>query len=79
MAGDYGPRHLRVRDGRLFYSRDTVDISAQRPLFTQAPDIFVLEGVTYFKLQIVLGEKGEPIKLVGLYEDGRRDVSPRDG
>ncbi len=79
MAGDYGPRHLRVRDGRLFYSRDTVDISAQRPLLAQAPDIFVLEGVTYFKLQIVLDEKGEPIKLVGLYEDGRRDVSPRDG
>lgn len=79
MAGDYGPRHLRVRDGRLFYSRDTVDVAAQRPLFAQAPDTFVLEGVTSFKLRIVLDEKGAPIKLIGLYEEGRRDESPRDG
>ncbi len=79
MAGDYGPRHLRVRDGRIFYSRNTIDVSAQLPLFAQAPDTFVLKGLTYFKLQIVLDENGKPVKLVGLYEGGRRDVSPKDG
>jgi len=29
---------------------------------------FVIEGVTYFNLQVVFGEHGEPLKLVGHYE-----------
>ena len=78
IAGDYGPRHLRVRDGRLYYSRDSTDISAQRPLRAVSSDTFVLEGVTYFKLRVVLDDTGAPIKLVGMYEGGRTDESERD-
>jgi CubicO group peptidase (beta-lactamase class C family) len=79
IAGDYGPRHLRARDGRLYYSRDNVDASAQRQLFAESEDTFVLEGVTYFKLRVIFGDDGIPTELVGLYDSGRRDVSPRDG
>jgi CubicO group peptidase (beta-lactamase class C family) len=78
IAGDYGPRHLRVRDKRLYYSRDTTDPAAQRPLAAISDDTFVLENVTYFRLQVVFGEDGRPVKLVGLYEDGGSDESPRD-
>lgn len=34
--------------------------------------------MNFFKLQVVLGDDGEATELVGLYDDGRRDVSPRD-
>lgn len=78
IAGDYGPRHLRVRDGRLYYSRDTTDPAAQRPLHAISGDTFVLEGVTYFRLQVVFDEKGQPVKLLGLYEGGGGDESLRD-
>lgn len=78
IAGDYGPRHLRVRDGRLYYSRDTTDPAAQQPLHAISEDTFVLEGVTYFRLRVVSDEDGRPVKLVGQYEGGGEDESPRD-
>lgn len=78
IAGNYGPRHLHVREGQLYYSRDTTDITAQRPLHAISDDTFALEGVTYFRLRVVLDDDGEPIKLVGMYEGGRTDESMRD-
>jgi len=78
IAGDYGPRHIRLRDGRLYYSRDSTDVAAQRPLLAQSEDTFVIEGVTYFKLQVVFDEHGAPFRLVGHYEGGGTDESLRD-
>jgi hypothetical protein len=78
VAGDYGPRHLRVRDGRLYYSRDTTDPAEQKPLHPISEDTFVLENVTFFRLQVVFDEDGQPVKLVGQYEGGGSDESPRD-
>jgi hypothetical protein len=78
IAGDYGPRHLTVKDGSLLYSRDDADTTDLRPLKAVTQDTFVIEGVTYFKLRVVFDEEGNPTKLVGLYESGQRDESPRD-
>jgi CubicO group peptidase (beta-lactamase class C family) len=78
VVGDYGPRHLRARDGRLYYGRDTTDISAMRPLLAQSDDTFVLEGVIDFKLRVLLDDRGRPSALKGLYQSGRTDLSPRD-
>ena len=78
IARDYGPRHLRVRDGRLYYSRDTTDPEAQRLLHAISGDTFVLENVTYFRLQVVFDEDGQPVKLLGRYEGGGGDETPRD-
>ena len=78
IAGDYGPRHLTVEDGSLFYSRAGASTSAPRPLRALSKDTFILEGVTYFKLQVVFDEQGNPIKLVGHYDEGRTDETPRD-
>jgi CubicO group peptidase (beta-lactamase class C family) len=78
LAGDYGPRHLSLRDGVLYYSRDNTEVSAQRPLLAESADTFVLEGIIGFKLRVVRDERGEPTGLVGLYDSGRQDVSPRD-
>jgi len=78
IAGDYGPRHLIVTDGSLHYFREDGDTSKPRPLMAVSKDTFFIEGVSYFKLQVVFDEEGKPSKLVGIYESGQRDESPRD-
>jgi CubicO group peptidase (beta-lactamase class C family) len=77
IAGDYGPRHLEVVDGSLHYFREDADTSTPRPLLAQSKDTFVLEGLTYFKLRVVFDDDGNPTKLVGMYESGQKDESPR--
>jgi len=78
IAGDYGPRHLIVKDGSLYYFRENADTSEPRPLMAVSKDTFVIKGVSYFKLQVVFDDEGNPTKLVGIYESGQRDESPRD-
>ena len=78
IAGDYGPRHLTIKDGSLFYSRPDAGTSEPRQLIAVSKDTFVIEGVSYFKLQVIFDEQGNPTKLVGIYESGQRDESPRD-
>jgi len=74
FAGDYGARMVVFRDGRLIYQREG------RPEFLLMPisrDTFVLEGNASFRIRFISDEKGETIKLVGLYLDGRSDESLR--
>jgi hypothetical protein len=78
MIGDYGPRHLRVQDGRLHYARDDAGTATMRPLLAETPDTFVIEGLVSFKLRVESDGSGRPIALVGLYQDGRSDRSERD-
>lgn len=74
-AGDYGPRHLRVEDGSLVYQRDERDPLVATPM---TETLFRFESLSYFRLEVVLDESGNPVKLVGYYENGRTDESPRD-
>ncbi len=74
-AGDYGPRHLRVVDGQLLYNRDDRDPIAAIPM---TETMFSFEAVPYFRLEVVLGDGGVPVKLVGYYENGHTDENPRD-
>jgi CubicO group peptidase (beta-lactamase class C family) len=78
LAGNYGPRHLTVKNGTLFYHREDADTSNPRPLLALSKGTFVLEGLTYFRLEVVFDEAGKPTKLVGMYESGQKDESPRD-
>ena len=78
IAGDYGPRHLTVVDGRLHYWCENASNSRPQPLLVVSNDTFVLDGITYFKLRVTFDEQGNPSTLVDLYEDGGRDESPRD-
>ncbi len=77
LAGDYETRHLTVRDGALHYFRENVGREEPRPLFAISRDTFVIEGIVYFKLKIEFDERGNPVKLVGLYDSGNRDESVR--
>ena len=74
-AGDYGPRHLRVKDGHLLYNRDERDPIAATPM---TETMFSFDTVPYFRLEIVLGDDGVPVKLIGHYDNGRTDENPRD-
>jgi len=74
-AGDYGPRHLRVEGGKLIYQRDERDPFEATPM---TETLFTFEGLAYFRLEVVVGDDGVPVKLVGHYDNGRTDENPRD-
>jgi len=75
FAGDYGPRHIILREGRLYYQREG------RPEYRLIPlnkNTFALEGYGPFRIQFVSDESGRATKLVGLYIQGNTDESLRD-
>ena len=75
FAGGYGPRHIILREGRLYYQRDG------RPEYRLKPlniNTFSLEGYGPFRIRFVADESGQVTKLVGLYIQGNTDESPRD-
>jgi CubicO group peptidase (beta-lactamase class C family) len=78
LAGDYGPRHVQFKDGRLLYRREGGTFPDFRPLVPMSKDTFVLEGLASFKMKFEFDGKGNAIKIVGLYDDGRRDESVRN-
>lgn len=73
-AGQYGPRRLRVEEGKLLYQRDEGQIRQAKPM---TATLFGFEDLDYFRLEVVLDESGEPLKLVGHYDNGRTDENPR--
>ncbi len=75
-AGDYGPRHIVIENGALHYVRNG------RPKFRMIPvteTLFCFEEIEYFMLEMELDDNGDPVALVGIYDNGRTDRSPRDG
>jgi CubicO group peptidase (beta-lactamase class C family) len=75
LAGDYGQRHIKLREGHLYYQRDG------RPEFRLVPlsrDTFALERYGQFRVRFDSDEAGQVTKLVGLYIYGNTDESPRD-
>ena len=75
LAGDYGQRHIKLREGRLYYQRDG------RPEYRLLPlsrDTFALERYGQFRVRFVSDEAGQVTELVGLYIQGNTDESPRD-
>ena len=41
-------------------------------------NLFCFEEYDFFKLQIETNDSGEPVALIGIYNNGRTDRSPRD-
>ncbi len=74
FPGHYGPRNIiRVGDS-LFYQRNKGN---QRKLIQIKINLFIIESVLGFRLEVVLDDKGQPGKLVGHYLNGWKDESPR--
>jgi len=74
VSGHYGERQLFIEDGLLMYRRGEGQESQLSPLFDQ---FFKVGNLDFFRLEIVLDENGEPLKLVGHYEGGYKDESER--
>jgi len=74
-AGDYGPRHVYLRESILYYKRDGRKEYKLMPL-TQ--DTFNLVGYGVFRLRFVLDKNGNVTKATGIYLGGRTDESLRD-
>ena len=74
-VGDYGPRHVRMRDGRLYYQRDGREEYPLSPLDEQT---FRLEGLARFRMRFELGEDGRASRIIGIYVSGHQDESVRD-
>jgi len=75
LAGDYGPRHITLREGRLYYRREGRPEYRLKPL---SPTTFSLEGYAPFRIRFVADDRGQVQKIIGLYLGGDTDESPRD-
>ena len=71
-VGQYGVRNITLIEGVLYYMREGRSKYIMIPLGT---DLFMLDGVDYFRIQFKKDKDGNVIKLVGLYDDGTSSVS----
>jgi CubicO group peptidase (beta-lactamase class C family) len=77
LVGDYEVRHIIIKDGRLFYFREGGTAPRPLPLLALSKDTFFIKGVVWFRFKVEFDDQGNPVKLVGLYDDGRRDETKR--
>lgn len=73
--GDYGPRHVTLEAGALYYQRDG---NRRYRLHAITEDTFFLDRLGTFRIRFASEESGRVTKIVGLYLDGTEDESPRD-
>ncbi|HSA95166.1 MAG TPA: S41 family peptidase [Acidobacteriota bacterium] len=71
-TGVYGERKITLENGALFYQR-TGPKARLTPL---TATLFAVEGLDYFRLEFTVKD-GRAIEVVGLYDNGERDPSPR--
>jgi CubicO group peptidase (beta-lactamase class C family) len=77
IAGNYEVRHITIKDGKLYYFREGGTAPEPRPLLILSKDTFFIEGVVWFRFKVEFDDQGNPVKLVGNYDDGRRDETKR--
>ncbi|HEX5760344.1 MAG TPA: S41 family peptidase [Thermoanaerobaculia bacterium] len=74
-AGSYGPRAVTVENGGLWYQRAG---GPKVRLHPAAGDRFLVGDVDFFRIRFERDAAGKVVRLVGLYNDGREEPSPRD-
>ncbi len=73
-AGKYGPRTLTFADGALLYQRQG---NAPMRAIPMGERLFRFEEIDAFRLEVAVDAAGRPLKLVGHYDNGTTDESPR--
>jgi hypothetical protein len=71
-AGVYGERKVTFENGALFYQRT----GPKYRLVPMTATLFALDGLDYFRVEFTVKE-GKAVELVGLYDNGERQPSPR--
>jgi hypothetical protein len=74
-VGDYGPRKVVLKGESLFYSRDGGQEFRLLPL---RDDLFVLDGLDYFRILFERDDSGTVNAIRGLYLGDRQDLTPKD-
>jgi hypothetical protein len=74
-AGTYYPRTLTFEDGALWYRRIGNPRMRAIPM---SETLFRFAEIEYFRIEVVLDESGQPVKLVGHYDNGTTDESLRN-
>ena len=71
-AGVYGERKVTFENGALYYQR----VGPKYRLIPMTGTLFAVEGLGYFRLEFTVRD-GKAVEVAGLYNDGRREPSPR--
>ena len=74
LVGEYGPRRISMDEGRLYYQRDEGPRHALSPM---GDDRFLVGDIGFFRIRFERDASGRPVRLVGLYADGRTDSHER--
>jgi tetratricopeptide (TPR) repeat protein len=77
LAGEYETRRFELRDDGLYYARGDAATKEFRKLTAMSRDMFLIEGLVYFRMKFEFDGEGRPVKVVGMYESGYRDQSIR--
>ena len=78
LAGDYGARHIKFENGKLYYFRDNTAAKDYRELIPLSEDTFVIRELSYFRVRFEMDASGMPTKIIGMYEGGQEDQSVRE-
>jgi hypothetical protein len=71
-AGIYGERKVTFENGALFYERT----GPKYRLLPMSGTLFALDGLDYFRMEFVVKD-GRAVEIIGIYDNGDRDSSPR--
>jgi len=71
-AGEYGERKVALENGTLYYQRT----GPKYRMVPLTPTLFALDGLDNFRIEFVVKD-GKAVELIGLYDNGERDPSPR--
>ncbi len=74
-AGDFGPRKIHFRKGKLYYQREG---NSEYELIPMSVNMFKIAEIPYFRIQM-LKEDEKVVALQGLYSNGRTDRSMKSG
>jgi hypothetical protein len=72
-VGEYGERRITLESGELFYQ-------STGPKYKLVPlkhNLFTVEGLDYFRIEMTIDKNGDVAGLVRLYDDGRKAASER--
>ncbi len=72
FTGIYGDRTVSLENGILQYQRT----GPKYRLLPLTETLFAVEGLDYFRVEFVIKD-GKAVELIGLYDDGTRQPSPR--
>lgn len=72
-TGEYGERKITYEDGELYYQRT----GPKYRLIPLKENLFAVENLDYFRIETTVDNNGNATELIGLYDDGTKDLSTR--